>query len=69
VLLRVGANVFVNHECTLNDMGGIEIGENAMIGPNVSPAGHISSRAYPHEPSTGVAATAEFLSATEPVPQ
>jgi len=34
--LRVGANVFVNHGCTLNDMGGIEIGEDTMIGPNVS---------------------------------
>jgi acetyltransferase-like isoleucine patch superfamily enzyme len=34
--LRVGANVFINHGCTLNDMGGIEIGEDCMIGPNVS---------------------------------
>jgi len=34
--LRVGANVFINHGCTLNDMGGIEIGEDTMIGPNVS---------------------------------
>jgi acetyltransferase-like isoleucine patch superfamily enzyme len=34
--LRVGANVFVNHGCTLNDMGGIDIGEDTMIGPNVS---------------------------------
>jgi acetyltransferase-like isoleucine patch superfamily enzyme len=34
--LRVGANVFVNHGCTLNDMGGIEIGDDTMIGPNVS---------------------------------
>ena len=34
--LRVGANLFVNHGCTLNDMGGIEIGEDTMIGPNVS---------------------------------
>src|SRR3954454_3826549 len=34
--LRVGTNVFVNHGCTLNDMGGIEIGEDTMIGPNVS---------------------------------
>jgi acetyltransferase-like isoleucine patch superfamily enzyme len=34
--LRIGANVFVNHGCTLNDMGGIEIGEDTMIGPNVS---------------------------------
>jgi acetyltransferase-like isoleucine patch superfamily enzyme len=34
--LRVGANVFVNHGCTLNDMGGIAIGDHTMIGPNVS---------------------------------
>jgi acetyltransferase-like isoleucine patch superfamily enzyme len=34
--LRVGANVFVNHGCTLNDMGGIAIGDDTMIGPNVS---------------------------------
>ena len=40
--LRVGANVFVNHGCTLNDMGGIEIGDDTMLGPNVSllTAGH-----------------------------
>jgi acetyltransferase-like isoleucine patch superfamily enzyme len=40
--LRVGANVFINHGCTLNDMGGIEIGSDSMIGPNVSvlTAGH-----------------------------
>jgi acetyltransferase-like isoleucine patch superfamily enzyme len=34
--LQVGANVFVNHGCTLNDMGGIAIGKDTMIGPNVS---------------------------------
>jgi acetyltransferase-like isoleucine patch superfamily enzyme len=34
--LDVGTNVFVNHGCTLNDMGGIEIGDDTMIGPNVS---------------------------------
>ena len=34
--LAIGVNVFVNHGCTLNDMGGIEIGEDTMIGPNVS---------------------------------
>jgi acetyltransferase-like isoleucine patch superfamily enzyme len=40
--LRVGANVFINHGCTLNDMGGIEIGADCMLGPNVSllTAGH-----------------------------
>ena len=34
--LRVGANVFINHGCTLNDIGGIDIGQDTMIGPNVS---------------------------------
>lgn len=33
--LRVGRRVFVNHGCTLNDMGGIEIGDDTMLGPNV----------------------------------
>lgn len=36
VRLRLGVNVFVNHGCTLNDIGGIEIGDDTMIGPNVS---------------------------------
>jgi acetyltransferase-like isoleucine patch superfamily enzyme len=34
--LRVGAGVFVNHGCTLNDIGGIEIGDDTMLGPNVT---------------------------------
>lgn len=34
--LDVGVNVFVNHGCTLNDLGGISIGDDTMIGPNVS---------------------------------
>lgn len=34
--LLIGANVFVNHGCTLNDMGGVEVGDDTMIGPNVS---------------------------------
>ena len=34
--LRVGTNVFINHGCTLNDMGGIDIGDDTMLGPNVS---------------------------------
>ena len=40
--LRVGVEVFVNHGGTLNDMGGIDIGDRTMIGPNVSllTAGH-----------------------------
>ena len=34
--LELGVNVFINHGCTLNDMGGIEIGDHTMLGPNVS---------------------------------
>lgn len=34
--LRVGTGVFVNHGCTLNDIGGIEIGDDTMLGPNVT---------------------------------
>jgi acetyltransferase-like isoleucine patch superfamily enzyme len=31
--IRVGRNVFINQLCMLNDIGGIEIGDDAMIGP------------------------------------
>jgi acetyltransferase-like isoleucine patch superfamily enzyme len=31
--LTVGRNVFVNQGCSLNDIGGIEIGDDVMIGP------------------------------------
>ncbi len=34
--IRVGRNVFINQNCTLYDLGGIEIGDDVMIGPNVS---------------------------------
>ncbi|MET0822414.1 MAG: DapH/DapD/GlmU-related protein [Aeromicrobium sp.] len=33
--LRFGRNVFVNHGCTAVVVGGIEIGDDVMIGPNV----------------------------------
>src|SRR3954469_11684053 len=36
VNIRVGRNVFINHNCTLNDIGGIEIGDEVFIGPRVS---------------------------------
>jgi acetyltransferase-like isoleucine patch superfamily enzyme len=40
--IRVGRNVFVNQACILNDIGGIEIGDDVMLGPRVSllTAGH-----------------------------
>ena len=34
--LRVGRRVAINQNCTIYDMGGVEIGERVMIGPNVS---------------------------------
>jgi acetyltransferase-like isoleucine patch superfamily enzyme len=40
--LRVGRNVFINQNCTFYDLGGLDIGDEVMIGPNVSliTAGH-----------------------------
>ena len=34
--IRIGRNVFINQNCTLYDLGGIDIGDDVMIGPNVS---------------------------------
>lgn len=45
--LRVGRNVFVNQNCTFYDLGGIDIGDEVMIGPNVS----IITSGHPLEPS------------------
>lgn len=36
VNIRVGRKVFINQRCQLNDIGGIEIGDDVMIGPGVS---------------------------------
>jgi galactoside O-acetyltransferase len=33
---RIGRKVFINQNCTLYDLGGVEIGDETMIGPNVS---------------------------------
>ena len=40
--IRVGRNVFINQNCTMYDLGGIDIADDVMIGPNVSiiTAGH-----------------------------
>lgn len=40
--IRVGHKVFINQGCTIHDLGGVRIGDLAMIGPNVSliTAGH-----------------------------
>jgi acetyltransferase-like isoleucine patch superfamily enzyme len=46
--LRFGRNVFVNHGCTAMDLGGIEIGDDVMIAPNV----HLISSGHPLDPAT-----------------
>lgn len=34
--IRIGRRVFINQCCTIYDMGGVEIGDLVMIGPNVN---------------------------------
>lgn len=34
--IRVGRNVFINQNCTFYDLGGLDIGDDALIGPNVN---------------------------------
>jgi acetyltransferase-like isoleucine patch superfamily enzyme len=34
--IRLGRNVFINQNCTFYDLGGLTIGDDVMIGPNVS---------------------------------
>jgi acetyltransferase-like isoleucine patch superfamily enzyme len=34
--IRVGRNVFINQNCTFYDLGGIDIADDVLIGPNVS---------------------------------
>ncbi len=46
--LRFGRNVFVNHGCTAMDLGGIDIGDDVMIAPNV----HLISSGHPLDPET-----------------
>ena len=36
VEISVGRNVFVNQNCTFYDLGGLDIADDVMIGPNVS---------------------------------
>lgn len=45
--IRVGRNVFINQNCTIYDLGGIDIADGVMIGPNVS----IITSGHPIEPS------------------
>ena len=34
--IRLGTRVFINQNCTMYDLGGIDIGDDVLIGPNVS---------------------------------
>lgn len=40
--IHLGKNVFINQNCTLYDLGGLDIGDDVMIAPNVNiiTAGH-----------------------------
>jgi acetyltransferase-like isoleucine patch superfamily enzyme len=45
--IRIGRNVFVNQNCTFYDLGGLDIADDVMIGPNVS----IITASHPLDPS------------------
>lgn len=51
--IRVGHNVFVNQNCTFYDLGGLDIADDVMIGPNVN----IITTGHPVEPSRRRAVT------------
>src|SRR5579863_10737326 len=51
--IRVGRNVFINQNCTFYDLGGLDIADDVMIGPNVS----IITTGHPLEPSQRRAVT------------
>ncbi|AMN44978.1 sugar O-acetyltransferase [Rhodoplanes sp. Z2-YC6860] len=44
--IRVGRNVFVNQNCTFYDLGGLDIADDVLIGPNVS----IITASHPLDP-------------------
>ncbi|MHB1657661.1 MAG: sugar O-acetyltransferase [Burkholderiales bacterium] len=45
--IRVGRKVIINQHCTIYDMGGVDIADLVMIGPNVN----IIASSHPMEPS------------------
>lgn len=51
--IRLGRNVFINQNCTFYDLGGLEIADDVMIGPNVN----IITTSHPLEPSQRRAVT------------
>jgi acetyltransferase-like isoleucine patch superfamily enzyme len=46
--LRFGRNLFLNHGCTAMDFGGIDIGDDVLIGPRVQ----LISSGHPIDPAT-----------------
>lgn len=44
---RIGKNVFINHDCTFLDMGGITIEDDVLIGPKVS----LITESHPLDPT------------------
>ena len=51
--IRVGRSVFVNQNCTFYDLGGLDIADDVMIGPNVS----ILTASHPLDPARRRAVT------------
>src|SRR6201990_2125251 len=51
--IRVGHNVFINQNCTFYDLGGLDIADDVMIGPDVS----IITAGHPLQPSQRRAVT------------
>jgi len=45
--LRIGRNVFINQGCRLDDIGGIELGDDVMLGPGV----RLVSSGHPLDPA------------------
>lgn len=46
IFTRIGKNVFINHDCTFLDMGGITIEDDVLIGPKVC----ITTEGHPLNP-------------------
>ncbi|MDA8390601.1 MAG: DapH/DapD/GlmU-related protein [Gammaproteobacteria bacterium] len=51
--ISIGQNVFVNQNCTFHDLGGLDIADDVLIGPNVS----ILTASHPLDPSRRRAVT------------
>lgn len=51
--ISIGNNVFINQNCTFYDLGGLDIADDVMIGPNVT----IMTASHPLEPSQRRTAT------------